>query len=399
MSVSHPDLADYLDRRREAITVEWLMRVHRDREIPSADDLPREQLIDHLPFLLDALIHRLRGTPHAATETTRQSQVHGETRADQNYSLPELLREVSILRNVLIEAWVEFDIASGSERRVQLESSGILHAILDGVIAESTAGFVSRQQAELLASNQALEEAHAQSEALNVQLLDLDERRLRMLRTITHEIANHLNAAGLMTSFLKRSATANDPDAQESLAAITRSISAMNSLMKQLLEFSLLASAAEKITLELQSPTALFDELVMIARSTAADKGLGFSSEFAPNLGPVNMDGNLLRRVGLNLLTNAIKYTAAGEVRLAFLPHDADHWRLEVSDTGCGIAPEDQSRIFDEFYRAKTPFEATPGVGLGLAITRQLVALLRGRIEVESQVGKGSTFRVILPKA
>ncbi len=399
MTNTHPALAEFLDQRREAITAEWLRRVRLDREIPSADELPREELLDHLPFLLDALIQGLRGTPHATKETTRQSQVHGETRSQQNYRLGELLREVSILRNVLIEAWVEFDLVAGQERHVQLESSTILHAILDGVIAESTEGFVTHQQEVLLATNRALEEAHAQSEALNIQLADLDERRLRMLRTIIHEIANHLNAAGFMTSLIERSAATVDADSRETITAITRSINAMSALVKQLLEYSLLASAGEKLALAEVHPQALFDDMATFAHSLAGKKGLSFASTFSPALSLVVTDTALLRRICLNLLTNAVKYTSAGRVTFAFLAHDEAHWRIEVSDTGCGIAPEQQERIFDEFYRADSSPAAPDGVGLGLAITRQLVTLLRGRIEIESVLGAGSMFRVILPVA
>ena len=117
-----------------------------------------------------------------------------------------------------------------------------------------------------------------------------------------------------------------------------------------------------------------------------------------PTLGEVVTDRHQLHRVCLNLLTNAVKYTATGEVRFTFWAEPEGNWRIEVSDTGCGITPEEHEQIFNEFYRASTCRETEPGVGLGLAITRRLVRLLGGRIELGSKLGVGSTFRVVLPR-
>ena len=100
----------------------------------------------------------------------------------------------------------------------------------------------------------------------------------------------------------------------------------------------------------------------------------------------------------LNLLTNAVKYTAVGGVKFTFSAISGGNWSVEVSDTGCGIAPGEREQIFNEFYRASTRRETEPGVGLGLAITRHLVRLLGGRIELDSKLGAGSTFRVVLPR-
>ena len=85
-------------------------------------------------------------------------------------------------------------------------------------------------------------------------------------------------------------------------------------------------------------------------------------------------------------------------MRFTFWAEPEGNWRIEVSDTGCGITPEEHEQIFNEFYRASTCRETEPGVGLGLAITRRLVRLLGGRIELVSKLGVGSTFRVVLPR-
>ena len=373
--------ADFLDQRRKEITAEWLRRVRRDRKIPSADDLPREELLDHLPYLLDTLIKQLRGTPVDHVN----SQSHGEIRWKQQFRLDELLREISVLRKVLIEELFGFYRDTKAELKLQVQASDLLHACLDLTISNSTTAFVARQYEEIQAANRSLEE-------LNLRLLEKDRQRLQMLRTITHEIANHLTAIGMRVSVLKK-----DRDSIDSCTeSLSKSVTAMTALVKQLLEFATLD--AERPRLERCEADSLFQEPAAFGRDITEQKGLAFVGHLDPTLGEVVTDRHQLHRVCLNLLTNAVKYTATGEVKFTFWGEPEGNWRIEVSDTGCGIAPEEHEQIFNEFYRASTCRETEPGVGLGLAITRRLVRLLGGRIELDSKLGVGSTFRVVLPR-
>ena len=154
MSDEISPFADFLDQRREDITAEWLRRVRRDRKIPSADDLPKEELLDHLPYLLDTLIKQLRGTPVDQVG----SQSHGAVRWKQHYCLDEVLREISILRKVLIEELLRFHCDTKAELKLQVQASDLLHACLDLIISNSTAGFVARQYEKIQAANRSLEE-------------------------------------------------------------------------------------------------------------------------------------------------------------------------------------------------------------------------------------------------
>ncbi|HEV2238595.1 MAG TPA: ATP-binding protein [Ktedonobacterales bacterium] len=131
----------------------------------------------------------------------------------------------------------------------------------------------------------------------------------------------------------------------------------------------------------------------------AAGKGVHFSAEHQPNLPVVEADETRLQQVLRNLLSNALKFTPAdGSVRLT-ATYD-DQWvRLSVTDTGIGIAPEHVERIFDRYYQVEDTSERSRGQGLGLAIVRIIVEGHGGRIEVQSQPGKGSTFTVFLPVA
>ena len=377
--------ADFLDQRREDITAEWLRRVRRDRKIPSAADLPKEELLDHLPYLLDTLIKQLRG---GLVDGVGQS--HGAVRWKQHYCLDEVLREISILRKVLIEELLRFHCDTKVELKLQVQASDILHACLDLIISSSTAGFVARQYEKIQAANRSLEELNLRVQTTNDQLLEKDRQLLLMLRTITHEIANHLNAIGMRVSGLKKDSI------DSSTESLSKSVTAMTALVKQLLEFATLD--AERPRLERCEANSLFQEPAAFGREIAEQKGLAFVEHLDPALGEVVTDRHQLHRVCLNLLTNAVKYTATGEVRFTFWAEPEGNWRIEVSDTGCGIAPEEHEQIFNEFYRASTCRETEPGVGLGLAITRRLVGLLGGRIELDSKLGVGSTFRVVIPR-
>ena len=321
--------ADFLDQRREDIAAEWLRRVRRDRKIPSADDLPKEELLDHLPYILATIINRLRDTPVDCAG----GQSHGEIRWKQHYRLDEVLREISILRKVLIEELFRFYGDTEAKLALEVQASDILHACLDLIISSSTAGFVARQYGKIQVANRSLEELNLRVQTINSQLLEEDRQRLLMLRTITHEIANHLNAIGMRVSVLKK-----DRDSIESCTeSLSKSVRAMTALMKQLLEFATLDS--ERPRLERCEADSLFQEPAGFGREIAEEKGLAFVGHLDLTLGEVVTDRHQLHRVCLNLLTNAVKYTATGEVRFTFWAEPEGNWRIEVSDTGCGIAP------------------------------------------------------------
>ncbi|HMK02284.1 MAG TPA: ATP-binding protein, partial [Reyranella sp.] len=131
--------------------------------------------------------------------------------------------------------------------------------------------------------------------------------------------------------------------------------------------------------------------------SLARAKNLKLGSTVAPGLPTGTGDARRLAQVLLNLIGNAIKFTDQGgvEIRAA---QTADRFEFSVVDSGPGIAPADQARIFDEFQQLdSTSTRRKGGTGLGLSISRHIVELHGGRITVESEVGRGSTFRISLP--
>ena len=132
--------------------------------------------------------------------------------------------------------------------------------------------------------------------------------------------------------------------------------------------------------------------------AVAAKRGINLEVDVPPNLPDVYIDPGRIKQVLYNLISNAIKFTPRGGVVRLSARADARSLVVSVSDTGIGIARADLPRLFREFEQLAQPNGVRPeGTGLGLALTRRLVELHGGHVEVESELGRGSTFSVLLP--
>jgi len=166
--------------------------------------------------------------------------------------------------------------------------------------------------------------------------------------------------------------------------------------MLTVLEYARLQSGRVRVAPTPVDLAALLVDVVDELRPEAELRRLELRLEFSAPVEVVS-DSRLIRLVVGNLVANAIKYTDAGSVTVG-LTKDGATSMISVADTGRGIAPESQERIFEPFVQLE-PMDKkhTPGVGLGLAIVRELVEQLEGQILLESKLGVGSTFRVLLP--
>jgi CheY-like chemotaxis protein/anti-sigma regulatory factor (Ser/Thr protein kinase) len=171
----------------------------------------------------------------------------------------------------------------------------------------------------------------------------------------------------------------------------------MSRLLNALLDISKLESGAIKLEQTDFPIGPLFDALRRNFAGVAANKGLRFSVD--PAHGCVHSDSALVGQVLRNLISNAIKYTRQGSVELRCRTHGGQ-LRLEVHDTGVGIAPDQIQLIFDEFYQiGVSPNSSRDGYGLGLSIVQRIIKLLHIHIDVSSVPGKGSVFAIELPMA
>jgi protein-histidine pros-kinase len=148
------------------------------------------------------------------------------------------------------------------------------------------------------------------------------------------------------------------------------------------------------------SPLAVLEEVSALMAPQAESKGITFSVQGEPRLPPMRGDVHQFRQILLNLVSNALKFTAdRGEVTVAAHLRDPGTLAVSVRDSGIGIRPEDRQRIFDPFGRGQNAVASRiPGVGLGLTLAKRLVELQGGEISVESDgENRGSTFTITLP--
>ena len=142
---------------------------------------------------------------------------------------------------------------------------------------------------------------------------------------------------------------------------------------------------------------AAIDDALLLVRERAGRRGLTLGREVAAGVGEIRADARKVKQVLLNLLSNAIKFTPEGG-RIEVRARAANgHIEVSVTDTGIGIAAEDQQAVFQEFRQVGKAEKKAEGTGLGLALCRKFVELHGGRISVESELGRGSTFTFSLP--
>ena len=212
------------------------------------------------------------------------------------------------------------------------------------------------------------------------------------LAAASHDLRQPVQALSLLNGALRR--TVKDERALQMVENQDASLTAMTNLLNSLLDISRLDAGAVKPEWEDFPMQRLIDRLSAEFGRQAQSKGLKFSSPSCRSV--VRSDPNLLAEVVTNLVSNAIRYTDKGEVRMECIERDGQ-CQLEVTDTGIGIETDQLDAIFREFHQCKSPGGSKEGFGLGLAIVRRLTDLLDHRIEVASDPGRGSRFTVFFP--
>jgi signal transduction histidine kinase/CheY-like chemotaxis protein len=210
-----------------------------------------------------------------------------------------------------------------------------------------------------------------------------------------HDLRQPLHAMGLFASAL--AAKPRDPEVDKLVDSINASVHALEALFNELLDISKIDAGAVKPELRNFSVQTVLARVGEEFRVEAAEKGLRFTLD--PHDSIVHSDAMLLERILRNLVANAIRYTAAGTIRVWVEPA-ADVARISVHDTGIGIAPEHQQRIFEEFFQLGNPARTSrKGLGLGLSIVKRLCDLLGHPLSVATRLGAGSTFTIEVPLA
>ena len=242
--------------------------------------------------------------------------------------------------------------------------------------------------------------ARVQDEGIVRAARDLAQRvsraKSRFLATASHDLRQPLQTLALLNGTLRR--TVKDQDMTEMLLQEEQAISAMSRLLNALLNISKLESGAVKPEPRDFAVASLFSELHRDFASMAESKGVRLETDACAN--SVHSDPSLVAQMLRNLVANAIKYTQQGRVRLGCSPTEDSKVRIEVLDTGIGIPTDQLASIFEEFYQVGVPANSSRnGYGLGLSIVQRIATLLEIELDVRSEVGKGSSFSLLLPPA
>lgn len=237
------------------------------------------------------------------------------------------------------------------------------------------------------------EELERQAETLRHAV----ESRDAFIATLSHDLRVPLNAImGYVQLIEEGIGVSVDRKAQPYVRSIGRASHFLLQIIEELLTFSRLEAGREEVQTDWVEPAEMVEEARSIIQPLARKKGLEFRTEVGEVPQRVKTDPKKVRRVLLNLLGNAVKFTEQGEVRLSVQQRD-DRLLFEVIDTGSGIPEDEQKRLFDPFQKGRSAVaEDSEGIGLGLAISKRIARLLDGDLDVESTDGEGSCFRFSL---
>jgi signal transduction histidine kinase len=233
------------------------------------------------------------------------------------------------------------------------------------------------------------------------QLQLASEHKSQFVSSMSHELRTPLNAIiGLTEMMVKNAARFGTEKAQEPLQRVNRAGTHLLGLINQVLDLSKIEAGKLELNPQTVQLAPLINEVIGTAGQLAEQNKNRLVVDAQENLGALTVDPMRLRQILLNLLSNACKFTKAGEVKLAArkVSNGNNFVEFAVSDTGIGMTAEQQAKLFEEFTQADaTTAQHFGGTGLGLAITRKLARMMGGDVTVASQPGKGSVFTVRLP--
>ena len=328
-------------------------------------------------------------------------------------------REVAASANLALRA-AEFDFAS-QELKFERLATEALRAQLAHAQAERSrrhlqmtallCGLFLLIGASLLAvrffrrNNEALRDmhdelaaSHDELTATNGKLVAANEARMRFLAATSHEIRTPLNGIIGMTEVVLRD-MGEDEENHARVRIANQAGRDLLAIVNDLLDMAKIERDETEIVRTQTRLPSLFEDTAMLWQKAAEDKGVRLRTSFYACPASAEIDEKHVRQIVNNLINNAIKFTHRGEVCLT-VGQERSRLVVRVRDTGIGIAPEDQGRVFEMFEQASTGGSRRyGGTGLGLAICRRLARLMGGDIEVVSCVGEGSTFTLTVPLA
>jgi signal transduction histidine kinase len=426
MSTRHAQLtalAAYLAERRDDIMEAWRDKVIADPTLTSGAALPKVQLQDHLPALLDDFERKLVADDSAQrsaalAEQKNDAAAHGLHRWQQGFDLIEVSRELGRLNECVI---AELDRCARAEIEptVMAEARRRWAELYSVAIGASISRYFALQQLEAAGHVAELEQALE-------SLRGIEAQRAELWQQAAHDLRGNLGVVAMATAGLT-SAKASQDARERFLVSLDRNVRALHRLLEDVTSLARLQSGKEQRALSSIDAAGLLRDFAEGARALALDRDLQFSFDGPESL-VVDGDAPKILRIVQNLVFNAIKYTDEGGVSLNWggrAGDDSGRWFIQVTDSGpgfhagpgsalagaLGVATAQAKRVeagdgsgqVTHAKAAKTTVDTRPprqqeGEGIGLSIVKGLCAVLDATIEVDSKIDQGTTVRILLPK-
>lgn len=226
---------------------------------------------------------------------------------------------------------------------------------------------------------------------------EIDRMKTDFVSCVSHELRTPITAIKAYAATILRDENMPQETRREFLSVIDEESDLLKNLIEDLLEVSRIESGKVKFSREPVDIAPVIDQVISAVQHVADKKNIRLKTDIGDALGRVQGDVGKIQSMVMNLVHNGIKFTPEkGRVSVS-VRRQAQELVIRVSDTGVGIPKEALPRIFDRFYRVHRPDKPINGTGLGLAIVKEIIDMHAGRIEVESQVGQGTSFTVFLP--
>jgi signal transduction histidine kinase len=340
--------------------------------------------------LIDALTHR-----HIDLDDPNIAEVFAQREPLQVADLRE--EAVSELNKIALRAGYRARMVTPLLRGADIVGMLVVRRRTPGEFAKNTVDIIKTFAAQSALAIQNARLFH-EIEEKSQQLEEASQHKSQFLANMSHELRTPLNAILGYTELMTDGAYG---EPSEKMMGVLKRLEANGRHLLGLINDVLDLSKIEAGQLVLELSDYCVQDIAQTVRSTleplAADKKLGFKLELSSQLPPGRGDGRRLTQVLINLVGNAIKFTDSGEVAIRAEANNGSFY-VSVRDTGPGISAADQSKLFQEFQQADNAITRKKGgSGLGLAISKRIIEMHGGRILVESQPGKGSTFTFTLP--
>lgn len=321
---------------------------------------------------------------HSALDHQRQQDLLHETQAQSE----ELQSQHEELQNLNTELMAQAEKLQASEEELRVQQEELQQANQE---LEERSRLLEERNELILERNLEIQ-AKAEELALSTKY------KSEFLANMSHELRTPLNSILLLSRLLSENHESNlNNDQIEYANVIQNSGKGLLTLIDEILDLSKIEAGKMDLEWSNVSLDALAKELQSLFAPIAKEKGLGFSIEAAENIGAIETDKLRLEQILRNLISNALKFTKKGSVRLT-IKKEGNGVAFTVIDTGIGIAEEKQQTIFEAFQQADgSTRRQFGGTGLGLSISRELAKLLGGEIKLKSEEGAGSEFTLLLP--